>query len=216
MDRNYWKMYQDFLHITHEWSKIVNSKNVDYAEVSDMRITEYKRMKAQVKSFRDNIKPRLNTQTTIVKERLRIRNLASSDFSVGRSRSRFGITVGRKTGNRSGQKIGRGQFSITVGFMWYRRVQQPLYSKGFSSGDWLIIDATEMKVNSKHVRLFECHCYSPRLDENKRCYVGEKKQGKTEFFLGHTINTVISGVEDLISAEVHKTMIGESDDNSNG
>ena len=134
---------------------------------------------------------------------------AQSLYSSGRSRSNFRINVGGQAKGSKGQF--RGQINLTLGYMWLRRVK-PLYAAKFENKDWLILDAQPLKVNAKHIKLYECVGYNPRLNENKSVYVAEKTTGKHKFAFGHSLRSVLDEIEEAVRKEVHKAMIGESNE----
>lgn len=214
MDKRGWKIYQDWLHIVHEWAKIVRPGRNDEAIAGDNRQIEYHRARRHVEGVRMTLvptkadqQPRMRTvHDTIIRK-------ATSAFGKEKPRTAFKVHIGKE---KWGAKLGRGEVSVTIGWLWEKRVWEPLYNRGFQHDDWLILSAEQLNVNAKHIRLYQCLGYSVRLDENKKVYVGEKTTGNRVFRLAHTVKSAVNAIEDALTKEVHKNITGEYDDTSNG
>lgn len=216
MDKKFWQDYQDWRTICGQWSKIVyrdgpRPEVESYsAYSSDPKLSSYRAAQQRISMLRKQMGPSTTRESFVKQQDRRIRSMAHADFSKNRSRTSYAIIVSKE--GPLGQRVNKGSIKLFVGFMWLRNVHEKLYQRDFDSEDYLILQADEMRVNSKHVRLFECVAYNQRLDETKRVYIAEKITGNKQFYLNHTINSALNNAEDALSREVQKTMIGENDD----
>jgi hypothetical protein len=224
-----WLEKQTYERVCHAWMNFIwRAYGIKPSEATygDPGVREYRNAQASVISHRSRGKPfnpyssrtvlpnrsRLGLGPGYFKNRVnlvehRIINTAKSFYGKDRPRTSFEIEVGKEKKGEKGKS--RGQLSLTLGYMWERRVK-PLYDKGFKNDDWMILDCVQFKVNARHIRLYECFGYNPRVDENKVVYVAEKTIGTHKFVFGHSMKAVLSDIETAVANEVHKEMIGEN------
>jgi hypothetical protein len=91
------------------------------------------------------------------------------------------------------------EHSIRVGYMFNKRCR-PLM-KGLDIGEKVILSATEVRVNDRRVRLYECRTYA-KDGENRVEYLAVYKQDPTIKALSGKVSGAIKSLNDLIAKQV--------------
>lgn len=230
---NCWLEMQAYREVCHVWMRYiwrihgVKPSSIGYSAEGS---AEYRSAQASLQKARRILRPAFTYEAFIDRQGARQKGIdtgvyfnrvqvvksriianAKAIYGKERPRSNIIIQVGGKAVGTGSKGVMRGSMTLNVGYMW-NRIVLPLYKHGFESNDWMVLSANLLKVNAKHVKLYECGGYNPRLDENKRVYLAEKTLGKHKVYFGHSIQSVLDQVEEAVQREVHREMIGENND----
>jgi len=129
------------------------------------------------------------------------------------SRRNGNVSLGGRPNVERKTRQGAYFYHVRVGHMWLNKVYNPLYQRTdlAKQGSWLILTADKVRVNDKLVSLYEVTAYNYETNETARAYVAQAKTEKRQTAFGKTAKLAVARVNDILSDELDKALLGQED-----
>jgi hypothetical protein len=108
------------------------------------------------------------------------------------------------------KRYGKPDVKMCVGWLWHRNVWEKMYKDGrFLNKDYIILSATEYKVNVPHIRLYEVSTYGIAEKQTVMGWIGQSKLGKQLCAFRLDRKLAISVAQSLAVTAINETLKGE-------
>lgn len=180
------------------------------------------RLSNEIRNLRDNLREPKITWTS-PRQREIDEIVEKVTLLVGGENPRTTITVNIGSEHKGDKQKGTGKkfhdITVCVGHMWLRKVYDNFYRKDFLrllvNDSWLILKADRLKINDKHVILYEGIGWNRGTNETRRIYIGKNKvDGKAD--IKFTAVSAVQAAHALASRAIDKQLKleGETNDGS--
>jgi hypothetical protein len=123
------------------------------------------------------------------------------------------IRVGHKPSGSRKVKNRTAHYDISVGWMWLKKVYDVLYAGcAIQYGPWMILQAERVRVNSKHVELFEVTAFHKGNGDTAKGYVAKTKSPLKACIFNTKAITAVKSAEYELERELDLLLKGTSND----
>ena len=143
---------------------------------------------------------------------MRARGAIETLLALGRKQTAI-IRVGRKPEAKRHVKNRVSSYEINVGWMWIKKVWETLYFEcSHSYGEWLILQAERVRVNSKYVELYEVLAFHKTSGDTVNGYVAKTKSPQKSCVFNPKAILAVKNAEHELERELDLLLKGTSND----